>query len=298
MDFIRGIIFRGVELRKKIICIVMILSVITLFGYELYSSKFMLKDSYYTIETQKVKTRIRIVQLSDLHNSEFGKDNNRLIKSVEEKQPDLILITGDTIIGDVSELNIATTLFEQLTTIAPVYVSMGNHEIIYEENYGIDVSLAYEKTGVFILDSNYEDIIVNNNNIRIAGIYGYCFPVGYEVERTDESAFLQEFQNSDSLKILLAHLPLGWYHSGSLDNWDIDIVFSGHTHGGHIRLPFIGGLYATDLGLFPGKEEGLYYSKDKRKILVLSKGLGSSEIIPRFNNIPEIVVVDLVPEGE
>lgn len=283
-------------MKKRIICAAGILFIASLIGYELYSSKYMLKTTYYTVETHKIDKKIRIVQLSDLHNSEFGKDNNRLIARVSEEDPDLIFVTGDIIIANVNETEIAINLINDLTKIAPVYVSMGNHETEYEDKYGIDISSVYEEAGAVVLDRNYEEITVNDNKIRIAGIYGYCFPIGYEVERKDESEFLNNFQNTDSLKLLLAHMPLGWYHSGSLNSWNIDIVFSGHTHGGQVRLPFIGGLYAPDLGLFPGREGGLYYSQDTKKVLVLSKGLGSSEIIPRFNNIPEIVVVDVIPE--
>ena len=283
-------------MKKRIICAAGILFIASLIGYELYSSKYMLKTTYYTVETNKTDEKIRIVQVSDLHNSEFGKDNNRLIARVSEEDPDLIFVTGDIIISNEIETKIAINLINDLTKIAPVYVSMGNHEKEYEDKYGIDISSVYEEAGAVVLDRNYEEIIINDNKIRIAGIYGYCFPIGYEVERKDESAFLNNFQNTDSLKLLLAHMPLGWYHSGSLDSWNIDVVFSGHTHGGQDRLPFIGGLYAPDLGLFPGREGGLYYSQDAKKVLVLSKGLGSSEIIPRFNNIPEIVVVDVIPE--
>lgn len=283
-------------MKKRIICVAGILFIASLIGYELYSSKYMLKTTYYTVETHKIDEKIRIVQLSDLHNSEFGKNNNRLIARVSEEEPDLIFVTGDIIISNVIETEIAINLINDLTKIAPVYVSMGNHETEYEDKYGIDISSVYEEAGAVVLDRNYEEITVNDNKIRIAGIYGYCFPIGYEVERKDESEFLNNFQNTDSLKLLLAHMPLGWYHSGSLNSWNIDIVFSGHTHGGQVRLPFIGGLYAPDLGLFPGREGGLYYSQDTKKVLVLSKGLGSSEIIPRFNNIPEIVVVDVIPE--
>lgn len=283
-------------MKKRIICAAGILFIASLIGYELYSSKYMLKTTYYTVETHKIDEKIRIVQLSDLHNSEFGKANNRLIARVSEEDPDLIFVTGDIIISNVNETEIPINLINDLTKIAPVYVSMGNHETEYEDKYGKDISSVYEEAGAVVLDRNYEEITVNDNKIRIAGIYGYCFPIGYEVERKDESEFLNIFQNTDSLKLLLAHMPLGWYHSGSLNSWNIDIVFSGHTHGGQVRLPFIGGLYAPDLGLFPGREGGLYYSQDTKKVLVLSKGLGSSEIIPRFNNIPEIVVVDVIPE--
>ena len=112
-----------------------------------------------------------------------------------------------------------------------------------------------------------------------------------------ECKILWEFENTDRYKILLSHLPIAWLKNDGLEEWDIDCVFSGHLHGGQVILPGIGGVYAPDMGWFPGQMKGIFDSEDGKRHLVLSSGLGNTELVPRFNNIPEIVCVELMPDG-
>ena len=262
----------------------LIISVLLFLGItncqNLDQSKHSLSYSSYQIPSDKIDTPIRILQLTDLHNSEFGEDNQELIDRIASQSPDLILLTGDLLNSGEPVTEIATNLISSLCEIAPVYLSLGNHEIEYQDNFGTDVTQLYQAAGAIVLEHQYRDITVKGQSLRIGGIYGYCLPDKYlETEEADLSECMFRHKND------------------ALEEWNMDCVFSGHLHGGQVILPGIGGVYAPDMGWFPGRLKGVFDSKDGKRHLVLSAGLGNTEVIPRFNNIPEIVCVDLVPEG-
>ncbi|MBP8740097.1 MAG: hypothetical protein KBH48_06830, partial [Mediterraneibacter sp.] len=104
--------------------------------------------------------------------------------------------------------------------------------------------------------------------------------------------FLKEMEDTERYKILLSHIPNTWMYYDTAATFDLDLIFTGHVHGGQAILPFVGGLYAPDMGYFPGRLSGVYEKGHTQ--VILSRGLGSNtEVIPRFNNIPEIVEVEL-----
>ena len=264
-------------------------------------SRYGLTVTRFELSQQKLSEPLRIVQLTDLHNSEFGKGNERLIRKVREQQPDLILLTGDMLNQYEERTDVPVNLIRELSQIAPVYASYGNHEQQHEKNYGSDIRAIFTEAGATVLEQEWVDVEIKGQELRIGGIYGYCMAGYYlKTDETDEmeTAFLDDFCDTDRTKLLLCHMPVAWIKYGSLDYWDTDYVFAGHAHGGQVRIPFVGGLYAPDQGWFPGRCEGLFFSKDGEHTLVLSRGLGTSRSkLPRLNNIPEILVLDLVPEN-
>lgn len=262
------------------------------------TSKYGLSVGRFSVKANGITAPIRIVQLTDLHNSEFGDHNGRLIRKVAAQEPDLILITGDLLNQNEERTDIAEELIAGLSDIAPVYVSFGNHEVGYEKNYGTNLRAVYTAAGATVLEFDWQDVEVNGQALRLGGLYGYCLPAKYVQpgnEREPESIFLSEFQDTDRYTVLLCHMPASWIQYGSLEWWNVDCILSGHVHGGQMRLPWIGGLWAPDQGWFPGRECGLYWSKDGQRVMVLSRGLGNTERLPRINNIPEILVLDLLP---
>ena len=282
-------------MRKRVICItiLLILFLVVLVGIGLYSSKYILSVSTYTIPSSKVSTSIRVVQLTDLHNSEFNTNNCKLVERVAEQSPDLIMITGDLLNQDVEKTDIATGLIKELKDIAPVYVSFGNHEVAYEKKYGIDLRVLYTEAGATVLEYNQIDITVNGQQIRIGGLYGYCLPAKYL--KTGEAwkkecDFLEGFQDTDALTLYLAHRPSSFLLGNAASLWNIDVVMSGHEHGGQVILPYFGGFFSRERGYFPDYTHGNYVFGDTT--MIVTSGLGSdNEPLPRFNNPPEIILV-------
>ena len=142
----------------------LIISVLLFLGittcHNLDQSKHSLSCSSYQIPSDKIDTPIRILQLTDLHNSEFGEDNQELIDRIASQSPDLILLTGDLLNSGEPVTEIATNLISSLCEIAPVYLSLGNHEIEYRDNFGTDVTQLYQDAGAIVLEHQYRDITV------------------------------------------------------------------------------------------------------------------------------------------
>ena len=267
-------------------------------GISLWRSKYALEVTQASFPWPGTET-VRIVQLTDLHNSVFGKDNEKLVQTVAGEDPDLILITGDLVDQNSASSETAVSLVRKLAAIAPVYISYGNHEAGFDRRYGADLAAEYEAAGAEVLDFAWQEITVRGEKIRLGGIFGYCLPEKYlRTNEADERecAFLKEFQDTEEFTLLMAHMPACWIVNGGISAWNVDLVLAGHVHGGQIRLPFIGGLYAPDQGWFPGEEAGFYWSDDGERAMFLSRGLGSTEKIPRFWNVPEVVSLTLAPE--
>lgn len=240
-------------------------------------------------------TPVRLVQLTDLHNRVFGKDNQRLINAVMEQSPDIIVMTGDMISEDNEDLNIIISLVNHLSKTVPIYYSLGNHETAYSRQFNEDLISCIENAGAIVLNYRYEDIIIKGNEMRIGGYYGYY---GVPHMNTDDKdarevmkMFSEEFENTTKYKLLLCHIPTSWLDWNRINEYPVDLVLCGHYHGGQIRIPFLGGLFAPYVGWFPKYTKGLFIGE--RANCILSTGLGSGYKIPRINNPPEIVIIDL-----
>ncbi|MFQ7600413.1 MAG: metallophosphoesterase [Faecalimonas umbilicata] len=245
----------------------------------------------YTYRNPKIAAPIRAVQLTDLHNYQYGRDNQRLIAKIQKQKPDVIFMTGDMLNEDEDRTDILLHLVREARAIAPVYFSLGNHEVGYEKTYGEgDLTEQLEAAGAVVLEKEYVDTKIAGQEVRIGGVYGYLLPEDWE--DGSEQRFLEAFVQTDRLKILLSHVPEGLLLWKSMEYWDVDLVFSGHVHGGQVRVPFVGGLFDPEEGFFPTYTRGMFSCGNGT--MILSAGLGSSRGSPRVNNLPEIVVCDIV----
>lgn len=252
-----------------------------------YQNKSVMVVRYEVAALQNTED-MTIVLLSDLHNSEFGRENRMLLDQIRAARPDLICMTGDMLNKDDPDTKIVCDLIQNASVVAPVYFSYGNHEVEYEEKYQTSLRPVLEEAGAHVLEKEYEEIMVSGQTICIGGLFGYAMSTQNEFDG-EEQRFLEEFQATDSYKILLCHMPVAWIQWGSLDFWDVDLILAGHTHGGQIKVPFWGGMYAPDQGWFPGFTDGCM--KKDGKALVVSSGLGSEGLVPRINNKPQVVAI-------
>lgn len=283
--------------RSWLIAIIVFFLLIIGLGVSIYVSYHCLMVREYSYSSDgKISQDLKLVVLSDLHGHEFGEKNEKLIEKVIQQEPDLILLDGDFLNEDSEDSSVPVDLVRALCDIAPVYYALGNHEIAYMEDGHPELMQELSEAGAVCLDLEYQDIQIKGEVIRLGAMYDYAFGLDGEdsVEAVDPEirSFLEDYQDTDHLKIMMAHRPDSFIFGNASSVWDVDLVISGHDHGGQVVIPFLGGVFGGDQGYFPEYIHGMY-QKDQMHIFVTS-GLGShGEILPRINNIPEIAVLHI-----
>lgn len=269
-------------------------------------------ETFYTIRSYQIEEPIRLIVLADLHQASFGEKNETLIARVEALKPDAIILAGDIVNKEDTDWDYAVHLCQSLVEIAPVYYGLGNHE--NEALYGEDLNIEFlegksdklgdtpedftplllepqvwerlEETGVQLLQNQSVTVEIKGNLVEIGGIAtnnSSFWPYSGEFF----TRFSQE--NPDVFKILLSHRPE--VVTKYLSDAPVDLVVSGHNHGGIIRIPGIGGLVSDAEGLFP-EYDGGWYELDGPSLLI-SRGLGGHGLVPRVFNPPELVILDI-----
>lgn len=263
---------------------------------------------------------VRIAVLADLHDEEFGADNETLLETLRVLQPSVIVSPGDLITagGGIYHTRHTRALLEKLRRICPVYISEGNHEMrpkLHRDLYG-DLYDRYmrclQNAGIRVLAD--EGATVNAGGMKL-DIAGFSVPLEYysrfshprEIAPEDLKKVALPWKCSHGHKkaepgddkrpyrILLAHHPDYFFNYTSLEP---DLILAGHLHGGMIRLPFAGGLVGADLKPFPRYDKGMFRAGRRGPVMIVSAGLGAHSIPVRINNPRELVCIDLGTAAE
>lgn len=283
----------------EIICVILALCIVFCLWVMLYDTHhFVVVKHVFT--SPKIKKDTRLVMLSDLHNCQYGRENEQLFSAIRKAEPDYIVLVGDMITAVKKEKFDKTLIFlKRLTEICPVYYAYGNHEqkiSLYPERYG-DMGARFEKalseTGVRPLRNAHTELTER----------GICL-YGLEVEHAYYKRFETKPMAGDYLEkllgkcseatysVLLAHNP---EYFPEYADWGAKLVLSGHIHGGIIRVPFLGGFLSPAIRFFPKYDGGLFWEKESA--MVLGRGIGTHTPRVRLFNPAELLVIDLKEEN-
>lgn len=259
------------------------LAIICLILLSLYNSSHKLSISEYDINSTRLSSEFdgfRIVQLSDLHGAEFG---DALYEKVRDLQPDIIALTGD-FITTAEDLPAVERLVSKLVTLTDVYYISGNHD--YGSGEIDALAEILDRYGVTFLRNEYEIIDRDGAQLVVAGVED---PNSWaDMIQPEEFAEGIRTEYPDTFTLLLSHRN---YWATEYPQLPVDLILCGHTHGGIVRFPGVGGIFSTERTLFPDYEAGLYSCGQYD--MIVSRGLGNSAGIPRLFNRPEIVSITL-----
>lgn len=274
----------------------------------IYDSNNKIQTTYLVSKNSNVNGVIKIIHISDLHEKCFGKENQILIKKIRDEHPDLVFITGDVasfsdenmkILEEKSierynnNLDYTIDVLKKIRSVAPIYFVLGNHEHVFEKFDGgfNQFKQIVNNTGTTLLINDIETIKINETVINILGVDNSYY------QDVLINQLVKKIEKMKGLKIILDHYPTDFALNGKFSyiNYDIDYVFSGHEHGGQIRLPILGGVFSHEEGLFPKYSEGVHVKNGVT--LIISRGLGNSTFPIRIFNNPELIVMTINGES-
>ena len=283
--------------KKKFIVLAAIVAILILLIIWIAYGNTDLEIYKYNVKSEDIPSEFdnfRIVQISDLHNAEFGENNEKLLLMLKQADADIIAITGDMIDSRNTDIDVAISFAQKAVNIAPVYYVNGNHESRVSGEYE-KLKQGLTDAGVTILENSSADITIGDEAITLIGINDPTFRMDImddTMEQNIAHQLVNVIPDNDSYKVLLAHRPEYFdVYAGK-----VDLVLSGHAHGGQFRIPFIGGLVAPGQGFFPEYYEGSHIKENTE--MIVSRGIGNSIIPFRINNKPEIIVAELTKIAE
>jgi len=278
-------------MKRKTKVIMLIIVLLLLLSFYLYYQNNYLEVTNYSLENEKIPSSFndyKIAQISDFHNTKSKRLTNSLIRKLKQEQPNIIVITGDLIDAKKTDIEVATHFIEEISKIAKIYYVTGNHEVStkdYEklkENLISNNVTILENKSIFIKEKEEE---INLLGIDDPSIIRDSFIDDSTITRTNLENISYD---KEKYSILLSHRP------ELFDTYvqsNIDLILTGHAHGGQIRIPFIGGVIAPNQGIFPKYTSGVL--KKDSTTMIISRGIGNSILPFRINNRPELVIITL-----
>lgn len=273
-------------------------------------------ETFYSVSSLKVNNKIRVVQISDLHNCLYGNNNQKLIDRVKKLNPDLIIYTGDIVDTKAESDDRAIALCKTLSDVAPSYYIYGNNEVekyydfiltqeMLDKKFGFNdknrepeklteitdkLTKNLEKQGVKVLKNQSDTIVVGTTNVDVYGVLTSNPSAFWSYSGDSFDNYI--YSNENNFKITAIHEPIV-FEEFSPDSWG-DLMLAGHHHGGTVKIPIIGPLYTHDGGILPGKKGHYVYGRYEVLgiPLIISSGLENKNVL-RINNAPEIVIVDI-----
>ena len=288
------------------ILIVLAVSLVFFVLLEIYRELHCFKVTHYWIRLPRLSGdsgEKSILYLSDLHNHEYGRDNRKLLKAVEEAHPDLILVGGDMLVGKAGhDYRTALEFVKRLVSFCPVYYANGNHEqrmkerpARYKYSYA-DYRRELQDAGVIFLENESAEVSLDaESEKKTARITGLEIPLDcythFQKGKLEPGEIRRRIGGceGEACQILMAHNPS---YVKEYVEWGADLILCGHLHGGIVRIPGLTGLITPALEWFPKYSGDLYYEGDK--VIVVSKGLGTHTINLRFLNPAEVVVLHVM----
>ena len=269
-------------MRKKILAGIFLLLILTAW---LLWANTALEVNTFVMESEKLPASFdgfRIAQVSDLHNAGFWPD---VVEELRKIEPDAIVLTGDLIDSGKTDVDAALAFGSQAAKIAPTYFVSGNHEA-WSPAHWESLREGLERTGIILLENEKVSLELGGERLTLLGLSDPAFGA-------DAARSLETLAAGEGYTVLLSHRPEFF---ALYEEMGIDLVFSGHAHGGQFRIPFLGGVIAPDQGFFPEYDSGLY--ERNGTAMLVSRGIGNSIIPLRVNNRPELILAELkVPVG-
>lgn len=273
--------------KKKIIFLTIIVTIILASSTYFFFENSTLEKTTYEILNDKVNSELKIAQISDFHNTKLNRLKEKIINELKSENPDVIMITGDIIDSRREDIDVSLNFIKKIKDIAPIYYVNGNHEI-RSNNYD-ELKEGLISNEVNVLENKASIFNKDDTTINIIGINDPSYVHDNYIDDKDiVNKVLDDITYDSNLyTILLSHRPELF---DTYKEKNIDLVLTGHAHGGQIRL-FNKGLVAPNQGLFPKYTSGIFLCNNTS--MITSRGIGNSVLPFRINNNPELVIIKI-----